>query len=303
MVRVSRGAVVLALVCGCALPTGGLSADFDAGPGGTDAAADGGARDTSTPDTSVRDTGVADTGTADTGLVDTGVDDSGLSCSGADHCEGETRVVCDMGTPRRQVCTALSAYCDDSSGAPLCVEWVCTPNASSCSSTTEETRCDARGVSETLLDCARGCDATTGACRPEKPCELTVDGTITTGRITLDNCSGGDDATPVTGCTRVDISGGDRILRLDVPVANTYRIDFNDVAGGADLDALVYLRTACADRGSELACNDDRPGTRNSRIELHLEPGEYFIILDSFRDTDESEPGRCAPGELDVSIR
>ena len=66
---------------------------------------------------------------------------------------------------------------------------------------------------------------------------------------------------------------------------------------------MLYLRAACDDPGSELACDDDRPGTWSSRIELTLDPGDYFIVADTFADTDEGPQDRCGPMQLIVEIR
>lgn len=288
----------------CSLETAGLSRRDD---DGRDAMADATSPDAgpmdSAADTAPRDTGLPDTAPLDTGPADTGPADTAVACTPAgDHCEGELLVACVAGVSVAEDCALTDSYCDDSMASPVCTGWVCTPGQSLCSGDAEETSCDDRGIEQTVSDCPRGCDSATGRCRPTVPCALTVDGTLRTGRMTFDTCAGGDDATPIMGCTRTDISGGDRILRLEVPVANRYRVDLNEAAG-ADADPVVYLRTACDERASELACDDDRPGTLNSRIELDLEPGEYFIVMDSFRDDGNAQPGRCDDMEVNVSIR
>lgn len=60
-------------------------------------------------------------------------------------------------------------------------------------------------------------------------------------------------------------------------------------------DTVLYARTICEDGDSELACNDDHdpPGSRGSHLVLSLEPGEYFLFLDTF--------GGSA-GEYDLSL-
>jgi len=331
-----RDVLLLSLfVCGCGLPTGGLAPTRDSGPARRDATADAFRPDGELPDSgrdagadsgrdagadsgrdagtdSGRDAGVPDSGRdagadsgRDAGAADSGASDAGSACTSADdRCDGDTRVVCDTGTLVREDCTASSAYCDVSSGTPTCVDWACTPSSSECSDVAEQTVCDARGTAQTVSACPRGCDDATGACRPETPCSLSVEGRISTGRMTFDTCSGGDNASPVSGCTDVDISGGDRILRLEVPEAARYRIDLNEAPGASEVDPMVYLRRRCDERASELACNDDRPRRNaNSRIELDLEPGDYFIVMDSYRASGDSLPGDCGPSEVNVTIR
>jgi len=49
-------------------------------------------------------------------------------------------------------------------------------------------------------------------------------------------------------------------------------------------DSVLYLRSACEDPDSELACHDDvdRPSDLGSRVRLPLPAGEYSLILDAF---------------------
>jgi hypothetical protein len=70
-----------------------------------------------------------------------------------------------------------------------------------------------------------------------------------------------------------------------------------------ETDPVLYVRTACADPMSEIACDDDTVTTRNSRIDIDLDAGDYFLMLDSFRDSDEGPMGRCGRMELRVDIR
>ena len=48
-------------------------------------------------------------------------------------------------------------------------------------------------------------------------------------------------------------------------------------------DSVLHLRRACGDAGSEIACSDDAspPGGGGSRLAANLEPGEWFLVVDS----------------------
>jgi hypothetical protein len=47
-------------------------------------------------------------------------------------------------------------------------------------------------------------------------------------------------------------------------------------------DTVVYLRAACADDDSEVACNDDAGDTHHSAVEADLPAGEYFAFVDGY---------------------
>ncbi|MBI5516319.1 MAG: PPC domain-containing protein [Deltaproteobacteria bacterium] len=49
-----------------------------------------------------------------------------------------------------------------------------------------------------------------------------------------------------------------------------------------DYDGAVFLRQACDDPSSEVACNDDAGDTSHSRVSATLEPGTYFVYVDGF---------------------
>lgn len=51
----------------------------------------------------------------------------------------------------------------------------------------------------------------------------------------------------------------------------------------SDYDSALYLRRDCADRNSELACNDDNQDNRHAFIETTLDAGMYYVVVDGFR--------------------
>ncbi len=218
-------------------------------------------------------------------------------CSAAPSCDGERAVRCVDGAPVVEDCAAASGFCEG--GA--CVDWVCTPGAVTCDDDTPvETRCDGRGAALVESPCTRGCVEGVG-CQPASECPLEVRDTIVReGTVTLDTCGQGNDQTFLRGCTRVDISGPDVLYRLEVPARADYRIDLNAPTSGDD--PVLYLRTACDDASTEVVCDDDRPGSWSSRVDVTLEPGDYFIVADTFADTDEGPEDRCGPMELVVQI-
>lgn len=290
--------MVLALLLqGCFLDrteTAPADGSFDADAAARDARPGG---DAEPLDAGARDARVRDAGSLDTGPADAGLTDAGPECTGPPTCDGETVRRCEAGVPAPINCTTEGAYCE----AGACVAWVCQPSSVSCSPGTEATRCDERGTMSTTAACSRGCLPAVG-CAPATACMLDLFGTIeTSGTLEFDTCGQGDDATFVSGCTRVDISGPDVIVRLEVPVRAEYRIELDNVTSG--VDPVLYLRAACDDAGSELACDDDGGPSVASEFDMELEPGDYFIVADSFRDTDEGLEGRCGSMRLTVALR
>lgn len=230
----------------------------------------------------------------DAGMPDTPIDAGAVCTEPVARCEGDVVVRCEEGVPGREDCNATGAYCE----AGACVPRVCIPNAITCDGTSES-RCDARGATQSTEECRRGCVPGMG-CRPATMCALAVQGTVEIGTTyRINTCGAGDDSVFNPGCTRVDRSGPDVIARLNVATAGRFRIDLDRVRTGTD--PVLYVRTACADGGSQLACNDDETDTTfNSRIDIDLEPGDYFLMLDTFRDDDESLEARC--GEMDIRV-
>jgi hypothetical protein len=47
-------------------------------------------------------------------------------------------------------------------------------------------------------------------------------------------------------------------------------------------DAAIYVRRACLDESTELACNDDHQDTRHSMVEVTLGPGTYYVFVDGY---------------------
>ncbi len=74
--------------------------------------------------------------------------------------------------------------------------------------------------------------------------------------------------------------GAERVLALLVDRPGPVRLstDHPDTA----VDTVLYVRGACADPGSEIACNDDAsPDNPLSELRFRAEPGVYFVFVDS----------------------
>ena len=89
-----------------------------------------------------------------------------------------------------------------------------------------------------------------------------------------------------------------------------YRLDLDQpnrlIATARGFDTVLYLRSAC-DQNSELACVDDSrpPGRYGSQIDTRLDPGTYYLALDSYNPQETGDfslglelcPRVCEQGE------
>lgn len=91
--------------------------------------------------------------------------------------------------------------------------------------------------------------------------------------------------------------GKELVFRLDVTEVSHVTIRLM-----ASFDGVLYLRSGasaegCIDRDAELACSDDEGQDNESLLELVLQPGAYFVVVDG-RDDEDAGPFR-----LSVSMR
>ncbi|MCC7538221.1 MAG: hypothetical protein IT379_18485 [Deltaproteobacteria bacterium] len=54
------------------------------------------------------------------------------------------------------------------------------------------------------------------------------------------------------------------------------------IALESTFDGVVYVQQTCGNTSTELACNDDAPDTSHSRVDVSLEPGTYYVIVDGY---------------------
>lgn len=93
---------------------------------------------------------------------------------------------------------------------------------------------------------------------------------------------------PVSGTTQglpnyfqATCAGGarssERVYRLDVAQRSRLRL-----AQESDHDGAIYVRRACEDATSEIACNDDYRDQRHALLTALLDPGRYFVFADGY---------------------
>lgn len=71
----------------------------------------------------------------------------------------------------------------------------------------------------------------------------------------------------------------DRAMSLAVPQRSRVRI----VQNSENHDGALFLRRACEDESSEVACNDDWNGTQHSVITTMLDEGSYTVFSDGYQ--------------------
>lgn len=82
-------------------------------------------------------------------------------------------------------------------------------------------------------------------------------------------------------CARSALSG-DRVFRLQVPRRSRVSLRLE-----SDYDAALYVRRACDEEITEVACNDDARDTRHAALDLTLDAGVWFVFVDGF-DVEET---------------
>lgn len=220
------------------------------------------------------------------------------------RCDANVAISCDGPVEVHVACDPDRCVAD--AGGARCESLFCTPDAARCSEDgAAVVTCSAAGDEETSAPCPRGCDPGTTSCRAPRDCGRADDGTIaapTMMRINL--CGTGndhdrdDDGTAAMRCTYAS-GGEDALLRLTVDRPGRYTFDVRDAPGGNDVDPIVYVRTACGDRDSEVGCDDDGGAAgRDSLLVLDLAAGEYFLVVDSYDGSSSSTD--C--GAVDVSV-
>lgn len=65
----------------------------------------------------------------------------------------------------------------------------------------------------------------------------------------------------------------------------------------ADYDVALYVRSACDDAATEVACNDDGDDTAHAALDLELRAGTYYVFVDGY---DNDSAGRF---ELRVAMQ
>jgi len=123
--------------------------------------------------------------------------------------------------------------------------------------------------------CSATCVEEDATCTVVSAVESTIGGTNTTG----DTSQGTDDHEP-QAC---GLAGGapEDVYSLTVTEDQTIIIDLDHE--GTTYDTTAYVREACVDPGSEIACNDDGPGGLSSALFFEAAKDvTYYIFVDGY---------------------
>ena len=269
--RLALPCAMVACAAGCSVDTAGLDAIKRPIEAGT---------------TPVVDAGALDAGAVDAARADAGSRDGG---AGAD----DTGPGVDAFVP--PACMAGPLRCSEDGTAVIA--------------------CD--DGAEDRIPCESGCDTASSSCRDVPTCPLAVEATLEAGdELRVDLCGGGNDLRNVVrGSCGYAAEGEDRLYRVVLDRPRSVWIDVKDVAGGTPVDTALYIRTDCDDPSSQGECSDDLAcgeadpelpcvsGRKygQSRIEATLDPGVYWVAIDSFDWNDGPTHYRC--GEVIIRYR
>jgi len=118
---------------------------------------------------------------------------------------------------------------------------------------------------------------------------------LTAGNFTGSNSRGTEDSEGEGDCDRS--RGREMVYRLELATRKRLVLDVE-----ARFNTVVYVRRDDCQEGEQVACNDDAPNSNArqppSHIDSVLEPGVYWVIVDSYND--ESGSYRLAAQLLDV---
>lgn len=177
---------------------------------------------------------------------------------------GEYTLELDFGVQCPDTCNIGDAVCDGEAGVRACI-----PDEDGCPQITD------------VIPCPEGQICTAGECYApglgDRCSEATaIDATDQTLSGDLRQGYRND---------HLGSCGGEGIDRV-YTFTTEQRTRFEAVTSG--YDTVLYLRDAC-DGQSEVACNDDiDDDNRGSRLANVLEPGTWFIFVDSYGDTDDA---------------
>ena len=93
----------------------------------------------------------------------------------------------------------------------------------------------------------------------------------------------------VTGDTRQGAQNLRGSCSAGLAQEQVYRIQVDQVSKFSasvltTFDGALYLQQECGGRQSEVACNDDAPGSSRSEIEATLQPGTYYLVVDGYAE-------------------
>lgn len=139
------------------------------------------------------------------------------------------------------------------------------------------------------------------------------------GTFTIDLCGNGDDsrANAQGNCGGQQLFGEDVVYSFRLDAAAEVSVVVEDADDSVAVDTITYLRTSCSEAASQVACHDDVACTaenaerlgacvnesqpRQSRMGGRLEPGTYFLIVDSFSVVAGSQSFDCGTVRVTIS--
>ncbi|MEI8256343.1 MAG: hypothetical protein WCJ30_11785, partial [Deltaproteobacteria bacterium] len=98
---------------------------------------------------------------------------------------------------------------------------------------------------------------------------------LTVGQAMSGQTSG--DANVFQGTCANHTPGPDHVYRLEVPQESRLQL-YQE----SDYDGALFVRRACADASTEVACNDDADDVQHSRINTIVPPGTYYVFSDGY---------------------
>ena len=222
-------------------------------------------------------------------------------------------------------CQDEGAFCgvaDD--GVAGCLPWVCEPGAPLCIGERDRADCNLRG-SDFIVDlrgCPSRCEEGVCVADPAQACgDLEVTPLELGSVLEFDLCGEGDDfanteGNPSCGANGVDYPGRDRVFSLTLERPTAVLIDLADADGNAAIDTVLYVRSACQDRGSQLACGDDvtcgesdvdsgcqspdQVQVRQSQLGVELGAGTWFVVADHYAYSQNGQSFGCGVVRLRV---
>lgn len=116
-------------------------------------------------------------------------------------------------------------------------------------------------------------------------------GAIALGQSVQGTTAGAPDRFAASCGGRVDAQqNGDRVYRLVVPTRQHIQL----LLTTPNHDGVLTLRKTCLDppnmrspRDAEVACNNDAPDTRHSKIDTTVDAGTYFVVVDGHQGKNE----------------
>lgn len=149
--------------------------------------------------------------------------------------------------------------------------------------------CDATHACRSPMVCSTGtCEVFGDAlavCESATPVTIaTPTDTATTATVTGVTGAGYGQYSPVC-VTGAGSAGAETVYAIEVPTGTFDLLVTTDLPGTGATDTIVYVRSACPDSGSELACNDDiaYPDNTQSAVELRdIAPGRYSVFVEMY---------------------